>query len=429
MKEEDKGRGLKSPPGVLPCKGGNKRGSRIFRKCRLYFTILIFSFFSMHSSPAFYDGEPFTAGGYLRNFAVVNHSSDDTGLEALGLWRLNLKYHQPEGIVWEAAYELGPTIRETMSSSLYAVPTAPSALSYRAYDLDEELLADRDGDSESILYQNLDRALVSMSLASADITAGRQAVSFGSAKAISPLDVIAPFSYNALAKEERTGVDAVRVRIATGPMGELDLGYIMGRHFRHDESASFIRLKSYILMADLELMALNFKENRLLGLSVARSIKKAGSWLEAAHVFAHSGSDEDYFRLSAGMDYGFTDRLYAYIEYHYNGAGRARPEDYWRLAGRTAYTEGAVYLLARHYLAPGLTYQVTPLLHFTGQALVNLNDGSVLASPILTYSAADNVNVEFGAYIGFGEEPEQGMPESEFGLYTDVYFLSVSMYF
>jgi len=173
-----------------------------------------------------------------------------------------------------------------------------------------------------------------------------------------------------------------------------------------------------------------FKENYLAGLSMARSIGDAGSWLEAAYVFSGEDSSEDYSRLSAGLDYSFTDKIYSYIEYHYNGAGDSDPHQYFRHIGETAYTDGAVYLLARHYIAPGFNWQLTPLLTFNGQALINLNDGSFLVSPLFSYSLADEVTMEIGAFVGIGKSSDTVLqPESEFGLYSDVYFASVNIYY
>jgi hypothetical protein len=263
-----------------------------------------------------------------------------------------------------------------------------------------------------------------------DLHIGRQAIAFGSAHVINPTDIIAPYTYNTIAKEERVGVDAIRLKAPTGQLGEFDIGYVFGEDFEYEESAAFISLRSYLLMTDATLMAMMFRENYLLGLDLARSIGGAGAWLETAYVFSEEGSDEDYLRLSVGSDYSFTDKLYAYIEYHYNGAGESEPYNYFDNLGETAYTDGAVYLLAKHYIAPGLTYQITPLLIFSGQALININDGSYLVFPIFEYSFADDIYSEIGAYIGVGDESSNPFfPQSEFGLYPDRYFASLNFYF
>jgi len=181
-------------------------------------------------------------------------------------------------------------------------------------------------------------------------------------------------------------------------------------------------------------MTMVFKENILLGLDLARSIGGAGTWLEAAQTFADAANDyrpeENYFRLSMGADYSFTSRLYAFIEYHFNGAGTGNPEDYLNSASETAFTEGAVYLLARHYIAPGLSFEITPLIVFGSQLLLNMEDGSSLLSPSLEWSVSQNIYAGLSAFIGLGKEsPDPDRPDNEFGLYTDTYFASLSFYF
>ena len=66
-----------------------------------------------------------------------------------------------------------------------------------------------------------------------------------------------------------------------------------------------------------------------------------------------------------GIDYNFSQGIYTFAEYHLNTAGSASASKYLTRPNRSAYAEGGVYLLGQHYLAPGLTYQATPLLTVT----------------------------------------------------------------
>ena len=186
-------------------------------------------------------------------------------------------------------------------------------------------------------------------------------------------------------------------------------------------------------------MVVLFQENLLLGVDAARSIGEAGCWLEAGYTFAGAIdeylSTESYLRLSAGLDYSFGSRLYGFFEYHLNGAGTGRSSRYLSRPDLKAYTEGAVYLLGRHYMAPGLTFQATPLLIFSAQTLVNAGDGSAFVSPRFEYGFAEDVFVEGGVFLGLGrglkrgDAPLQLEPRSEFGLYPDIYFTSMRLYF
>ncbi len=190
-------------------------------------------------------------------------------------------------------------------------------------------------------------------------------------------------------------------------------------------------------------MLIGFRENLLAGFDLATSWRGAGLWLESAYVWAgalkkesDTGEGDDYLRASLGCDYSFGDKTYGFIEYSYNQAGSGNSSDYASLLGETAYTDGAVYLLGEHYLIPGLSYQITPLLIYNGQLLANLNDPSTYFYSLLEYNFTDNVYLSAGAFIGIGKKPElvfQPTPlakmNSEFGTYPDIYFTSFNIYF
>jgi hypothetical protein len=371
-------------------------------------------------------------GGYIRNFFIFTDSMDDDSTELLSRIRLRLYIPKNEFVSLEAAYELLPRLRE--KSPVPSSPTA-SIISYRAYDLDELVYPDSvDSGSDFALYQNIDRLNVTFTTEKFDVFIGRQAIAFGSARAVNPTDIIAPFTYNTIAKEELAGVDAVRIKTPFMEMGEIDMGGVFGDEFRIDESAAFLRNRSYIYKTDVSVIGMVFKENVLIGLDLASAIKGAGAWFEAAQVFANVTDNylknENYFRFSVGTDYSFTDKTYGYIEYHYSEAGKGRSADYFKPLQETAFTEGAAYLLGRHYLAPGFTYEITPLFFFSGNALLNLNDGSALLSPVFEYSLAQDIYANLGAFIGLGKSSDNPLePENEFGLYPDVYYCALSIYF
>lgn len=389
--------------------------------------LLVFAFIGLFQGTA-HAGEKGTLrlGGHIRNFATLVDFDGDTGAEALSLLRLRLFWEPSPNALGELAYELTPRLRERSGLAVSAFVPVPQLFSYRAVDLERTLYEESENFS---VAQNLDRAMITLRSASLDFFAGRQPIAFGSARAVNPTDVIAPFTFNALAKEERAGVDALRARRPFGRLGELDTGVVFGDDFDPGKSAAFIRLKSYVLGTDASAMTMAFRENLLLGIDLARSVGGAGSWLEAAYVFADEGADENYLRLTVGADYSLAAKLYGYLEYHFNGAGSGRPEEYFNVITETAYADGAVYLLGRHYLAPGFIYELMPLLVLSAQVLVNLEDGSLLPSPVIEYSAADDITMKLGAFLGVGSGTDGNIASSEFGLYPDMYFASLNIYF
>jgi hypothetical protein len=397
-----------------------------------------------------------TVNGYFKNFSTVLDFAKYTGpgnkrnepllgsvsnrLRMKSRWRLS------DRISFDAAYDLAGKIqdRRLITSTVSIAQINP--FSYRAIDFDKYLYPRHIGDAESFaVSQNLDRCFATIHSPKFDLFVGRQAIAWGSARVINPTDVIAPYAFNELDTEDRVGVDAVRLRYPLGFMGEIDAGYVFGDEFRFDQSAFFTRCKFYYAGSDVSVMLIGFRENLLAGFDLARSIGGAGFWTEAAYVFAKALSDsgvisgESYFRSSIGVDYNFAGGLYGFVEYHFNQAGSIDQNRYLAKYSTTAYTEGAVYLLGRHYLCPGFSYQLTPLITLGGQVLLNVTDPSMLIAPTLDYNISENIYIGAGAYAGLGNglrlrptadwssiEPSIG---SEFGVYPDIYYTSFRIYF
>ena len=362
--------------------------------------------------------------------------------------RLSFSMKAASWISLQASYDISPRIQDTLlfGEDIFfsAVPTG----GYRVADFDSRLYP-REGEAVSSfgLFHNLDRFFVTIKTSFADIFIGRQAIAWGSAKFNNPTDVVAPFTFNELDTEERSGVDAVRVRIPLGMMDELDLGLIAGKDFKWQNSSVFIRGRTNKWKTDLSLLLLAFREHFLLGFDLTRSIGGAGFWFEAAWVkpflFNREKRDladeKNYFRASVGLDYSFTGKMYSFFEYHFNSAGKSKAGDYADAFLSSAYRDGSVYLMGRHYLNLGITYQITPLIPFTGMVIMNLNDASFTLAPTAEYNIAENIYLGFGAYLGIGKRPGLlrtvpvgGMDRllhSEFGTYPNMLYTSFRIYF
>jgi hypothetical protein len=401
--------------------------------------------------------DPFALNGYYKSFFVVfdppNFKTpltipDQPVIGAVNnRIRLKLFCHPNEWLSFNAAYDFSPRIQDPslFSDEPILVGIDPVQSGYRALDFNDRLYpSENDAVGSFGIFHNLDRASITLRTARADLIIGRQAIAWGSARVLNPTDVIVPFTFEELDKEERTGVDALRLRAPLSALAELDGGYVFGKDFQPDKSAFFVRSKFYIARTDIALLLLGFQENFLAGFDLARAIGGAGFWLEGAYVFVGAFDDDDIakandnFRGTIGFDYSFSGRTYGFLEYHFSGAGANEPENYLSHLSSPAFAEGAVYLLGKHYLAPGLTHQISPLVALSGQALFNLSDRSIFLAPQLEYNIAQNIYLAAGAFVGIGKRPElviekTGTPgiklHSEFGSYPDFYFSSFRIYF
>ena len=380
-------------------------------------------------------------GGYYKNFSTAFNSplpdAPMTGVVVNRL-RLNLAYAPADALSLAFAYDFTPRVQDSLlfSQSPFAVGVAASR--YRVADFEALIYPSANESVSSVgIYHNLDRASVQFSTEFADFSIGRDAIAWGSARIINPTDVVAPYTYDQLDTEDRVGVDAVRVRIPVGVLGEVDTGYIAGTNFDFDKSAVFLRTQLNAAETDFSILLLEFQGDLLVGLDVARGIAGTGFWLETAYVLTEpfdngSETSRDYLRTSVGLDYSFGGETYAFIEYHFNGAGAKRPENYLTNLEQSAYTRGGVYLLGRHYLAPGFTHQLTPLVSFSGQMLFNLSDPSTWVAPQIAYNIAEDIHLSIGGFVSIGKRPKNGeSPEfrSEFGSYPNLFFSSFRVYF
>lgn len=364
--------------------------------------------------------------GYVRAFIMNLYSPWSVGTDSSEIeTRIRVKYtNQLTGRMRaEMAYEIAHVWREEPSAFASLMPSTSHG-AYRTADT-KYILSPSDYDpsrDDTYIWQNIDRAFVIYEHPAFDLHVGRQPVAFGSARAVNPTDVLVPYSFDTLAKEERIGVDAIRLKIPIAAMSELDLGVVLGDDARKELSAAFVRTRLGTDGTDLTLTAMQFRENNMLGIDFAGALGGAGAWLEAARIYAHTDGN-DYTTLSTGLDYAFSDDLYAFIEYHNNGAGTRDARLYFANTMQEAYTEGNVYLMARDYLMPGLSWQATGLIGISFNGILNLNDGSKRLHLATQYNATENTYLALGGFMGIGST------RTEFARYPDIAYASVSYYF
>ncbi|MXY28520.1 hypothetical protein F4Y59_10225, partial [Candidatus Poribacteria bacterium] len=224
----------------------------------------------------------FRVGGYYKNFSTAfNSPLPDASMMGVVVNRLrfNLSYAPTDSLTFAFAYDFTPRVQDPLlfSQSPFAVGIASSR--YRVVDFESQLYPSEDEQVGSVgIYHNLDRASVQFSTDFADFSIGRDAIAWGSARIVNPTDIIAPYTYDQLDTEDRVGVDAIRMRIPVGVMGEIDTGYIFGSNFDFGESAIFLRTQLNAVETDFSILLLEFQKDLLVGLDVARGIGGAGFW-------------------------------------------------------------------------------------------------------------------------------------------------------
>ncbi len=416
-----------------------------------YSTVTVILFFVLLFPYRFLFSEIEVSGYYKSFFTLLVPESivtngESTEVPDLGIYssklRLKLFLTPFDWLNFRIEYEVTPTLFDQNAFNSIPVFFVINNSKNRIEDLPGFLYpSGTEIKNNFYINQNLDRFFATLSFDFADIYIGRQSISWGSSYVINPTDIISPFNFNEIDKEERYGVDAVRVRIPVGTMDELDIGYVFGEKGGLDYSTFFLRGKFNVINTDLSVILIGFKRNLLLGFDISGSLGGAGVRFEWAYIldkFFDSDYEEalteDYYRFSLGFDYNFSDKIYSYIEYHYNSPGMENADDYITGLTGNAYGEGSVYLLGKRYISLGIGYKLHPLVPFNGFIMYNLSDNSIIFAPVVEYNVSENIYVSAGAYIGIGKAPvctENNVVSlrSEFGSYPDMIFTSFRIYF
>ncbi len=369
--------------------------------------------------------------GYAMSFAVAQDELDNEVIEADEVYQsqnaLRLMWEGfSDRLVWQMHYELSPVlVSRDITGQLPTFSVVSD--SYRLTDIEPTLLGEN---SKQQIYQNLDRFNVQIRLNAGDLTIGRQAIAFGSARVINPTDIFLPFDVRTFNTEYRIGVDAIRFQRPWGELGEIDIGLVLGDDARPETSAAFVQIRTNHEAVDYHLAIVEYARQSMLGVGLQRAMGDLGFWFESAYV----DGDEDYLRLSTGVDYAFSEHTFAQIEYHYNGAGSDSPDNYLDSLTTLPYEQGGIFLLGEHYLIPAFTYQVSPLWFISTQAIVNLSDHSAFVSFSAEYNIAENLYMDFGYYHFQGDDlslDQAGTPTlgSEYGTNPDTLYLSIRYYF
>ena len=316
---------------------------------------------------------------------------------------------------------------------------------YRFKDLN--VVLEEVGD-DGVILQNLDRFNYQYSNKYGDLTIGRQVLSFGSSRFTNPTDIFIPFAIQTLNQEYRVGIDAIRYKADVGDFAVIDMGFIIGKDAKKQNSVAFLRGKNSIAGNDIELLVIALDDAWLIGGGVERAIADFGFWFETAYMNwdEHNtiGSDKytspytnNYWRTSIGSDYAINKDIIFMIEYHYNGAGSRNPDEYNELASQAPYQKAGVFLLGQHYIIPAVTWLASPLVSLSASAFYNVSDNSVFINISSETSWTDNLYSDFGVYLTAGDnlqyqraaEDIQYSFGSEFGAYPLSIYASLRYYF
>jgi len=264
-----------------------------------------------------------------------------------------------------------------------------------------------------------------------DVRVGRQAVSWGTTLFLTPADPFLPFSPTDPFRLYRGGVDAGRIRLSPSPLSEIDLVVRPTRTALGEEVTALGRGLAVWKNWELSAWGGTLYGDTTGAVGVAGSV---GPWALRGEGVAREMRDAVVFRGSLGLDRAWQVRgrdFVFLVEYQRDNMAASGADEYLALLQSAPFQRGEYQVLGRDEVALQGSYQVHPLLSVAGFGLWNANDGSVLLSPNLSFSASNETTVTGGVYFGFGASdltPARPLP-SEYGLSGVTGYISVSWFF
>lgn len=275
------------------------------------------------------------------------------------------------------------------------------------------------------------------------VTVGRQPISIGRGVVWSPMDLIGTFTLTEVDTEYKPGADALRVDLTTSDRTSLTLVASTGElEDDHDLDASLqgsallARGKWRIDRGELGALAGYVRGDLVAGVDTALDLGRFDGHGEVTVTVPTKGSlsspeagaGDAVIKADVGASFKPTGSLTLEPEALYNGFGSWQPDGYLAVAQSQRVAIGEQITLGRLYAGGVADWEVQPLLHLTGMALVNLRDPSALASVALRYNVANNVEGVVGGYAPVGRRPTAAPllgPRSEYGLFPYFVFLEL----
>ncbi len=263
----------------------------------------------------------------------------------------------------------------------------------------------------------IDRLYLRQGFGWGNLIIGRQRIAWGVGRVWSPTDLFNPINPANFGKIEKDGVDAASLTYYLGNFSDLNVVY--NPREKLSESNAGFRLRTNFGGYDFALVGGYFDQRIIAGGDFAGSIFGAGLRGEGIISMDKNNLNNNYLRLVFGMDNQFTSKLYALIEYQFNGEGSADKNKY-NLLG---LYNGSIINLSQNYVVLSGSFQLTPLLTLTAADNANLNDGSGYILFSGNYSLSDNGTLTLGIFQSYGNT------FTEYWYYPKAYYLQGQFFF
>ncbi len=247
-------------------------------------------------------------------------------------------------------------------------------------------------------------------------TIGKQAVDWSRMRFYHIFDFFQPISPTDIEKDEKIGVDALNMTFVLSDLVRYDFIYAPYRN--SDKQGIGVRFGTRIQDYDIFVIAAEVHKDSVIGACFDGYIGQAGFRGEMAYTVRDS--DEEFFRASLGMDYTFTPKFTGIVEYFYNGAAKIMDTDEF-LSSRD-FSQKAMSI-TKHILGAGLECEITGIQKLNNYVFYDFEGGSLFYNPEFKWNIVPNCDLTIGAQIFHGHD------KSEYGLYHNLYYAEMKLYF
>jgi len=329
-----------------------------------------------------------------------------SGSEGNGsLWEFSGRamYQQNFGSLDTEFHWLGQAIRSTGIITLLPVLTDSP---FRSLDL-EKVYSE---DDQAAVFSEIDRLLLRWDLPRTSLTVGRQAVSWGEAFYYNIGDIFGAFPVTETNRRYKPGIDAVTATVNLGSFSGLSLVDVPDE----DDSDS-VAVNTYFPLGS---GTFSLTGGRVLGDDKAGSgytVDITGTQVYGTLLLTRTSGGDEYSQAVVGAQRQVGPYTFLIGELYRNGWSTGDPEDYPAMMLTDEYISGNVLTLGRYNMALQMSRQVSPLVTLTPAIFANLSDGSTLLRMDGAVSLSDFTDMTGGLFIGLGERPDAGIPQSEYG--------------
>ncbi len=359
----------------------------------------------------------FSFSGYVVDMPAYSFSSDKTPSffprenQLLNLTRFRIK---PQIFLWTDArinieYEMDALLADNVNNSELNQVAQNRQLINMKWDISSG--------SKYLISHYIDRLYFRQGFDWGNIIIGRQRISWGTGRIWNPTDLFNPINPANFSKIEKDGADAVSVTYSFGNFTDLNVVYNPQDKFNTNNAA--FRFRTNYDTYDLAMIGGYFDRRYVAGFDFAGNLWVAGIRGEGIFSMDKNDLSNNYTKLVFGIDNQFTSKLYALIEYQYNGEGVTDKYSY----DLAELANGTIINLNRNYIFMSTNYLLTPLITGTLSNNTDINDGSGFVNLSCSYSTSGNSSLLFGGLITYGKK------FTEYWYYQNSVYMQVQIFF